>query len=408
MDKGVLQSEIQTKERELRRDDGADGAKQQVNKAAMTIFTCLDIAPRKYANASLRKNLTAKKAPETINPFYSGGLDDDDIVSSRPPSFPPSHPPSSSHSTPLVFPSGLQRDNSCKNNKSQARTKLVQPKHSKKAPKILEDHEPSADSGFTELTGANFLNDTRWAQAFIPTITHALYVSRDPFLDFAAESSTFLATVQEVFDLLFPNVDFALTMDDPLVTTAYKRLNSRKSKLASGILEGVVRFFEGDNFVNQPTKIRDYVCWAIKITFEVTGFPGPIAATFELLYEHPATSADAKDVGIRKFSMVLAGEVARLASKEPGWHFSASHGSASQIQAFSVEDMATKLETQAPFVWKVLGHLLEGDNTRSTSAPAPQSTQPRDETGALEAEEANYWLMQEERLGMQLESDAVW
>ncbi|KAG5639628.1 hypothetical protein DXG03_003626 [Asterophora parasitica] len=137
-------------------------------------------------------------------------------------------------------------------------------------------------------------------------------------------------------------------------------------------------------------------------------FIGPIAITFELLYKHRAMSTNAKDVVIQKFSMVLAGKVACLASQESGWHFSASHASALQIQAFSVEDMATKLKTQAPFIWKVLGHLLKGNNMCSTSAPAPQSMQLCNKTGMLKAKEANYWLMEEERLGMQLESDAVW
>ncbi|KAG5645462.1 hypothetical protein DXG03_006007 [Asterophora parasitica] len=140
-------------------------------------------------------------------------------------------------------------------------------------------------------------------------------------------------------------------------------------------------------------------------------FVGPIAAALELMYNHSATSADAKDVGIRLFPTLLSGEVTRLASTESGWHFSASNASASQIQAFSVEDMATQLENQAPFMWKVLGNLLEGDTSRSASAAPPQNIQPRNENppaGALEADEIHYWLMEEERLGMPLNSDPVW
>jgi hypothetical protein len=69
------------------------------------------------------------------------------------------------------------------------------------------------------LTATEFLQDTRWANVFIPTITHALYVSRKAFCDFTSESPMFLAKVQEVFDLSFPNVDFKLKFNDPLVIT---------------------------------------------------------------------------------------------------------------------------------------------------------------------------------------------
>jgi hypothetical protein len=45
---------------------------------------------------------------------------------------------------------------------------------------------------------------------------------------------------------------------------AYQRIKSRKSKLASRILDDVKAFFNKNQFGNQPLKIRDYVCWALK------------------------------------------------------------------------------------------------------------------------------------------------
>jgi hypothetical protein len=71
----------------------------------------------------------------------------------------------------------------------------------------------------TNADGAQFLQDARWAKCFIPTITHALYISREPFRDWTSESPTFLATVQTVFNISFTNVTFLLSSGDPIVDT---------------------------------------------------------------------------------------------------------------------------------------------------------------------------------------------
>jgi hypothetical protein len=45
---------------------------------------------------------------------------------------------------------------------------------------------------------------------------------------------------------------------------AYQRIKSRKSKIASTILDAVKTFFEQPEFVNQPERIREYVRWALR------------------------------------------------------------------------------------------------------------------------------------------------
>jgi len=82
----------------------------------------VDSAPKRYQNAGLQKDfkLKSKKLPEDIDPFQSGGLDDEDAISVRP-AFPlPSHTSHTSWSlppaTPLTYPENLQCDLSCKNN----------------------------------------------------------------------------------------------------------------------------------------------------------------------------------------------------------------------------------------------------------------------------------------------------
>ena len=47
-------------------------------------FNPLDTAPKKYQNAGLRKNTTSKKVPEPVDPFQSGGLNDEDADAVRP------------------------------------------------------------------------------------------------------------------------------------------------------------------------------------------------------------------------------------------------------------------------------------------------------------------------------------
>ncbi|KAF9493446.1 hypothetical protein BDN71DRAFT_1394940 [Pleurotus eryngii] len=59
----------------------------------------------------------------------------------------------------------------------------------------------------------------------------------------------------------------------------------------------------------------------------------------------------------QSFKQKLATEITLLANKASGWHFSAVHASAEQFENFSMVDMACCLETKAPLVWDVIGHL---------------------------------------------------
>ena len=89
--------------------------------------------------------------------------------------------------------------------------------------------------------GAEFLCDACWKEVFNPTIMHALYISREPFLDFTgtSDSPSFLATVQTAFDLSFPNVNFTLTLDDPIVTMVgyhvHYLVNNNNFLIATGL-----------------------------------------------------------------------------------------------------------------------------------------------------------------------------
>ncbi len=69
-------------------------------------------APKKYQNAGLQKDFKSRRAPEDIDPFQSGGLNDKDIISVRP-SFPRTH--NAAVPSAPAFPADLQRDRSRKN-----------------------------------------------------------------------------------------------------------------------------------------------------------------------------------------------------------------------------------------------------------------------------------------------------
>lgn len=61
----------------------------------------------------------------------------------------------------------------------------------------------------------------------------------------------------------------------------------------------------------------------------------------------------------------LASEIANLANKQSGWHFSARKARAEQVETFSLSDMARTLEVKAPHTWDLLGTLLQSDASRS-------------------------------------------
>ncbi|KAI0074534.1 hypothetical protein K474DRAFT_1601281, partial [Panus rudis PR-1116 ss-1] len=60
----------------------------------------------------------------------------------------------------------------------------------------------------------------------------------------------------------------------------------------------------------------------------------------------------------------LKDEIATLANKESGWHFSARKAQAAQIEGFSLKKMAHKLEGDAPQLWALTGALLQADPVR--------------------------------------------
>ena len=64
-----------------------------------------------------------------------------------------------------------------------------------------------------------------WTQTLLPTLTHALFVSKDPFQDFKPSSPVFLVTFQKVFKLVYPNVPYDATSANVLIVEVCHELN---------------------------------------------------------------------------------------------------------------------------------------------------------------------------------------
>lgn len=70
----------------------------------------------------------------------------------------------------------------------------------------------------------SFLKDCHWAKVFIPSFRHALYVSWEPFKDFATDSPVFLTTVQTIFDKVFSDANVILSTRDSINATIWRTL----------------------------------------------------------------------------------------------------------------------------------------------------------------------------------------
>jgi hypothetical protein len=58
-----------------------------------------------------------------------------------------------------------------------------------------------------------------WAKKFIPSITHALFVSLRPFRDYKMSSPVFIATLQVVFSAVYPDINHKITSSDVIAVT---------------------------------------------------------------------------------------------------------------------------------------------------------------------------------------------
>ncbi|KIJ91410.1 hypothetical protein K443DRAFT_14424 [Laccaria amethystina LaAM-08-1] len=272
--KGALRGEVQDMVERIHMggDDGRES--KRVKTTVLDNHT-----PKKYQHSGLRKDLKSHKAPETFDPLASGGLDDEDAFSVRPTFACTKVPHLRVRSQPLPAAKDLNRDHSRRNDlvliqeerndqpapPTKAKNTVTKPakptqRHQSKAAPIM-NAVPTRSNFGNSLD--RFLKDRRWAKVFIPSLTHALYVSREPFKYFATDSPVFLTTVQTIFDKVFSDADVVLSTGDPINAKAFDRIKSRRSKLGSAIVDFIKKHFESPGFTSEPTNIREYVRWAL-------------------------------------------------------------------------------------------------------------------------------------------------
>jgi hypothetical protein len=122
-----------------------------------------------------------------------------------------------------------------------------------------------------------------------------------------------------------------------------------------------------------------------------TLFVAEIPDLLDFILGHTVTKSKAGGFILQHFTTALTSEIAALADRESGWHFSARNATAKQIEAFSVEGMARKLEDQAPVLWVLLDRLLASDpSCEKRRAHARMAGVPTATIGAWDQED-EYW-----------------
>jgi hypothetical protein len=76
-----------------------------------------------------------------------------------------------------------------------------------------------------------------WAKKFISSITHALFVSLEPFKDYKVSSPVFIATLQEVFSSVYPNISHKITSSDVIAIVVCKQLKRSFLRHMTGLLQ---------------------------------------------------------------------------------------------------------------------------------------------------------------------------
>ncbi|KAI9465236.1 hypothetical protein BJY52DRAFT_1183821 [Lactarius psammicola] len=297
--KTELRNEIQGKTEALRAAGGRKKAKATAHEGEGANVPQADLLPKKYNNAGA-------KPKATMGYFFEepiiGGLDDEHAVAERPVSF----GPISSQAMPVI-PPGLQRDrhrgnklagltlsttikgvedsdendgvtqaivypranaasgvqvNSYKVPRKQAQAKLkiraaaAQHQHGS-LPVVV----PACTNGPTD---EYFLVQHTWVKVFLPTLMHLFFISEQPFQDFTSKSPSFVAIVQQAFNATHPNISYVVTAHNDIVATAFERVKTKRSLIASDVLKLVKNNFEDDRYVDQSQEVKKYAWWALR------------------------------------------------------------------------------------------------------------------------------------------------
>ena len=59
--------------------------------------------------------------------------------------------------------------------------------------------------------------NSKWRKIFIPSLYNTFFHSEAPFKDFVLETSKFISIVQDLVDRIYPEVDYTIKGDDPIL-----------------------------------------------------------------------------------------------------------------------------------------------------------------------------------------------
>ena len=66
----------------------------------------------------------------------------------------------------------------------------------------------------------NWSTGPQWSEVFLPSLSHTLYVARNPFDDFKKDSPRFIQTVQQAFALSHPEIIYKFRLKDKFIEKA--------------------------------------------------------------------------------------------------------------------------------------------------------------------------------------------
>ncbi len=123
-------------------------------------------------------------------------------------------------------------------------------------------------------------------------------------------------------------------------------------------------------------------------------------ALLELLCVHPLLQAKTEVFAVSLVTGKLKTEVATIAEKESGWHFSAKNVHVDQLDRLTMDDMAHKIHAQAPTLSTLIAALLDSDPERTarqarfSEEKARRAEDPNAAAVDVDwSEEDEYWWM---------------
>ncbi|KAG2005608.1 hypothetical protein CC2G_002000 [Coprinopsis cinerea AmutBmut pab1-1] len=128
----------------------------------------------------------------------------------------------------------------------------------------------------------------KWKHRFLPTLFHRLYISKEPFAGFILASESFVQTVQNVVDVVYPEVEYTVTFHgEPIHLLAYNRCNEKRSLIAGEAVTKVVQKLKSFSNIHEA---QSWLTWASSITGPLY-FKHPIPPSSPTHPSHPAYQA---------------------------------------------------------------------------------------------------------------------